>query len=254
MLKVTDLVVCVDKKQILSRLSIDVAPGTIHAIMGPNGSGKTTLAYAIAGHPSYAVTAGCIEANGQDITQMAPEQRARNGVMLVYQQPPTIPGVRVSTFLYEAYRVLRTKVLRAQEEGDVSQRFAHDLETAMATLSIDRSFLERPLNDGFSGGERKRFEMLQVLLFRPSVLVVDEIDSGLDVDAVASVAGALRQVCAENSKMSVLLITHYQRILHHIKPDKVSVLCDGNVVASGDHTLAQKLEQRGYHEYRHAQP
>jgi Fe-S cluster assembly ATP-binding protein len=228
---------------VLYDIDLKINAGTIHAIMGPNGSGKSTLAYALAGHPQYAVTAGSVILNGVDLVAVPAHERARNGLFLSFQHPIEIPGVSVASFLKEAY-VAKTGVYISAVD------FQAMLLERCKQLSIDSAFTARAVNVGFSGGEKKRLELLQLLLLQPQVAILDEIDSGLDIDSLKIVAQGIELARAENPAMSILLITHYQRILEYIIPDYVHVLCDGRMQYSGDATVAHMLEARGYDDFK----
>ncbi len=243
MIHIANLHVSIGSQEILKNINLSVAPGTTHALMGPNGSGKSTLAHALIGDPSYTISAGTIFFDGQDITALAPDQRARRGIFLSFQQPPAIPGVSVLSFLYEAYRACSGNKI---EYAD----FLVHVDQAVDALSLRKDLVLRMLNDGFSGGEKKQFEMLQILLFKPKVIIFDEIDSGLDIDALRSVAAAIANVRLENPTLIVVIITHYQRILQYMVPDQVHILCDGTVVQSGNYQLVDELEKKGYDAYR----
>ncbi len=240
-----NLTVSINGISILKNITLSIQRGTIHVIMGPNGSGKSTLAYTLMGHPNYAITNGSIVFGDEDITNLSPDKRAKRGLFLAFQQPQEIPGVSVIIFLKEACRALKGTSF-------VTETFQTVVEQRMRQLQIDQAFLYRNLNDGFSGGEKKRFEMLQLLVLEPKLVVLDEIDSGLDIDALKIVAQGLTYAKKENPDLSILLITHYQRILDYITPDFVHVLCDGLLVASGGPELALALEQKGYDGYRKA--
>jgi Fe-S cluster assembly ATP-binding protein len=205
--------------------------------MGPNGSGKSTLAYAIAGHPAYEVTGGSITWQGTDVAELTPDERARLGVFLAMQYPVEVPGVSVTNFLRTA--------LNAVSDEDVPVReFMQRLKAEMAELDVDQSFLQRSINEGFSGGEKKRFEILQMALLKPQLAVLDETDSGLDVDALKTVAEGVNRL--EGPDLGVLIITHYTRILNYIKPDEVHVMFEGRIATSGGPELADELEEHGY--------
>ena len=225
------------KIKILNGLSLTINPGEIHAIMGPNGSGKSTLANTIAGNPSYQITAGDILFKEQSITAMSPDQRARLGLFLAFQYPVAVPGVTVVNFLRQAVNAVRGEDLPIRE-------FREQLFNHMDSLSMDREFARRYLNDGFSGGEKKRTEMLQLAMLKPSLAVLDETDSGLDIDALRTVADGVNSIM--NPDMGLLLITHYQRLLDYIKPHFVHVLINGKIVQTGGPELAQELEKSGY--------
>ncbi len=237
LLKVDDLKVKIDDKQILNGVNLKIGPGEVHAIMGPNGTGKSTLAYALAGKASYEVTGGSITMEGNDILKMTPDERARNGMFLAFQYPSEVPGVTVDNFLRVAYNAVKKDELSIWE-------FRNLLKEKMEFLQIDESFSGRYLNEGFSGGEKKRNEILQLAILQPKLAVLDETDSGLDIDALQIVAKGVNELLPEDS--SVLVITHYQRILRYIKPDYVHVMIDGKIVESGGGELAEKLEDQGY--------
>ena len=236
-LKVEDLRVSVEGKQILNGVSLTLPEGEVDAIMGPNGSGKSTLANTLMGHPRYQVTSGRILFKGEDITHLRPDQRAQRGLFLAMQYPTAIPGVTMVNFLRTALKAIRG--------GDVPIReFRHLLQETMALLNMDESFARRYVNDGFSGGEKKRAEVLQMGILRPAMSIMDETDSGLDIDALRTVAEGINAL--RGPEMGVLLITHYQRILNYIKPDRVHVLYKGRFVRSGGSDLAAQLEEKGY--------
>ena len=244
-LKIEDLRVEVEGKEIVQGLSLQVPAGEVHAIMGPNGSGKSTLANTLMGHPRYKITNGRVLLKGEDISDLRPDERAQRGLFLAMQYPTAIPGVTMVNFLRAA--------LKSVEGRDVPVReFIQKLNDALALLKMDQAFARRYVNDGFSGGEKKRAEVLQMSLLRPIMAVMDETDSGLDIDALRTVAegiNALRDVPSrqdETQKMGILLITHYQRLLNYIKPDRVHVLYRGRIVRSGGSELAAELEAKGY--------
>jgi Fe-S cluster assembly ATP-binding protein len=235
--------ITIDSKKIINNLSLQVESSSIHTLMGPNGSGKSSLAYAIAGHPLYAIVQGTIMFNGQLLNDLSCDVRARLGIFLTFQHPPALPGVRVLTFLKEAYTAMTGHTCSVKE-------FSSLLTPYLELLAIDPLFLHRNLHEGFSGGEKKKFEILQLLVLKPKLAILDEVDSGLDIDALKLVAQALLFARQENPKISIMLITHYQRILHYIQPDQVHILCDGTIVASGNAQLVHTLEQQGYDGYR----
>jgi Fe-S cluster assembly ATP-binding protein len=239
MLKISGLSVTVGQKPILNNLNLVIEPGTVHALMGPNGSGKSTLAYTLMGHPQYQITAGGIEVCDEDITTLSPEKRAQKGIFLAFQMPVEIPGVTIATFLKEAHRAVTGLQLSVAE-------FNVLLQEKMALLQIDPGWAYRNLNEGFSGGEKKRLEMLQMLVLNPSIIIVDEIDSGLDIDALKIVAQAIAHMRASNPSVCILIITHYQRLLDHLIPDQVHIVAHGAIVQSGTAALAQALEHKGY--------
>ncbi len=232
---------------ILKGVDLTIRPGEIHAIMGPNGSGKSTLAKVVAGHPAYEPTGGSVTFAGEDLLEMEPDERALAGVFMAFQYPVEIPGVSIANFLRTALQAR----LEDDEELDLFD-FQELLMERMELLEMDPSFAQRPVNDGFSGGEKKRNEILQMAVLKPALAVMDETDSGLDIDALKIVANGVNTLKRENPDMSVLLITHYQRILNYITPDAVHVMVDGRIVESGGPEVALELEARGYEEYRKA--
>jgi Fe-S cluster assembly ATP-binding protein len=237
-LEIRNLHVNVDDKEILRGVDLIMKQGETHAIMGPNGSGKSTLAYSIAGHPRYTVTAGSVTLDGEDVLAMKVDERARAGLFLAMQYPVEVPGVSVSNFL-------RTAVTAVQGEAPKLRTWVKDLNAAFERLSIDPAFKERSVNEGFSGGEKKRFEVLQLELLKPKIAVLDETDSGLDVDALKVVSAGVNRV-RESGQTGTLLITHYTRILRYIKPDYVHVFVGGRFVEEGGPELADQLEAEGY--------
>ena len=230
-----------DRTEILKGVDLTVKSGETHAIMGPNGSGKSTLAYSIAGHPRYTVTQGTVTLDGEDVLAMKVDERARAGLFLAMQYPVEVPGVSVSNFL-------RTAVTAVQGEAPKLRTWVKDLNTAFEQLAIDPSFKERSVNEGFSGGEKKRFEVLQLELLKPKVAILDETDSGLDVDALKVVSAGVNRV-RETGTTGTLLITHYTRILRYIKPDHVHVFVNGRIVEEGGPELAETLEAEGYEKW-----
>ena len=232
---------------ILKGVDLAIRPGEIHAIMGPNGSGKSTLAKVIAGHPAYEATGGTVDFRGEDLLEMKPDERAQAGVFMAFQYPVEIPGVSIANFL-------RTALQSRLEDGEELDLFDFQelLMERMELLDMDIAFAQRPVNDGFSGGEKKRNEILQMAVLKPGLAVMDETDSGLDIDALKIVARGVNTLREEDPAMSVMLITHYQRILDHITPDVVHVVVDGRIVESGGPEVALELEARGYEEYRKA--
>ncbi len=241
MLEVKDLRVSIEDKEILKGLSLSVRAGEVHAIMGPNGSGKSTLARAIAGHPSYTVTGGSIRYDGQDLLALAPDERARAGVFLAFQYPVDIPGVGNSYFLRAALNEVRKH--RGQRELDAME-FLDLIKGKIKELDMDPELLKRPVNEGFSGGEKKRNEILQMTLLEPKLALLDETDSGLDIDALRIVADGVNRL--RNPQRAIVVVTHYQRLLNYIVPDYVHVLVEGRVVKSGGKELALQLEAQGY--------
>jgi Fe-S cluster assembly ATP-binding protein len=242
-LSINKLNVSVIDKPVLYDISLQINAGAICAIMGPNGSGKSSLAYALMGHPYYIVTNGTILLHGIDITTMSVHERARNGLFLSFQHPCEIPGVSVISFLKEAYVAVMSVQISVVD-------FQKLLIARCEQLAIDVSFITRGLHEGFSGGEKKRLELLQLLILRPKIAILDEIDSGLDIDSLKVVAAGIELARKENPAMSIVLITHYQRILNYIVPDYVHVLCEGRIVSSGDAQVAHMLELKGYDEFK----
>ena len=243
-LEIKNLDVSVHDKQIIENFSLTVPKGEIHAIMGPNGTGKSTLSYTIMGHPAYKASAGDILLNGARINDWTPDQRSHAGLFLALQYPVAVPGVTVANFLRTALNAQR-KAKDPDDRGIPVPAFRKLLREKMDKLKMDPSFASRYLNDGFSGGEKKRTEILQMAILQPEIAILDEIDSGLDIDALRIVAEGVNMLVEENG-MGVLVITHYQRLLDYIKPDAVHVMMDGHIVRSGDDSLALELEEKGY--------
>jgi Fe-S cluster assembly ATP-binding protein len=241
MLSIKNLHANIDGTPILRGLDLEVKPGEVHAIMGPNGAGKSTLAKILAGDKSYEVTQGTAQLNGEEILELAPEERAARGLFLGFQYPVELPGVSNSYFLRTAVNALRKA--RGEEEVDAYD-FLKDLKANMAILEMDPSFKSRFVNVGFSGGEKKRNEILQLLTLRPSMVMLDETDSGLDIDALRVVAKGVNSL--RSPDRAFVIVTHYQRLLDYIVPDFVHVLVDGKIVRSGDKSLAMELEDKGY--------
>lgn len=241
MLDLKNVTVCIDDQVIVHKVSMTLEPGTVHIIMGPNGSGKSSLCLALMGHPRYKVVSGTITLGKEDITALSIHERARRGLFHVPQHQPAIPGLSVYSFLKECYGALTGKVLSTAE-------FQEKIEQALEVLGIDKVFIQRSLHDGFSGGEKKRLELLQLLLFRPAVMVLDEIDSGLDVDALGLIGRVYDVLKADNPALIVLMVTHYVRVLQAIQPTQVHILYKGSLVRSGGVALGYELEQRGYDE------
>lgn len=239
MLQITDLSVAIDNTPILKNFSLTCQPGSVHAIMGPNGSGKSTLAYTLMGHPSYQINHGSVQLQGAAITDLSPDKRAKAGIFLAFQQPLEIPGVTVATLLKEAHYAVTGMQMNVTD-------FNALLQQKLAMLKLDPAFAYRNVNEGFSGGEKKRLEMVQLLLLQPKLAILDEIDSGLDIDALKLVADALASAREQNPTMIIVLITHYQRMLNHVQPDYVHIMQQGTLVKSGDASLAHQLENRGY--------
>jgi len=243
MLEVSHLSLAVDAKPIVHSLSLTIVPGSVHALMGPNGSGKSSFAQAVMGHPAYTATSGSIMWQSSDITQLAPHERAQRGIFLAMQYPPAVPGVRVKQFLREACRAV-------QKEQFCVESFEARFAASCALLGVKPEFLNRGMNEGFSGGEKKLFELLHLLMLRPQLIMLDEIDSGLDIDALKLVGHVIEQVRTENPTSSLLIITHYQRILAYIQPDYVHVMHKGSLVDTGGYSLVQQLEAQGYDGYQ----
>lgn len=244
---IKDLHVQIENKEILKGVNLTVKPGTIHAIMGPNGSGKSTLAYALMGHPSYEVTAGEVWYKGENVLEMEPDERSKLGIFLAFQYPTSIPGVTVANFLRSAMNAHRAEEGKNPKETAIPMaQFRKELRAQMAMLEIDEGFARRYLNEGFSGGEKKRVEILQMAMLKPTMAVMDETDSGLDIDALRVVANGVNALGQQESEMGVLVITHYQRLLNYIKPQFVSVMMDGRIVREGGPELALELEDKGY--------
>jgi Fe-S cluster assembly ATP-binding protein len=241
-LEIKNLHVSAGDKQILKGVDLHVRAGEFHALMGPNGSGKSTLANAVMGHPNFEVTEGQILLDGEDITEADPDERARAGLFMAFQYPVAIPGVTVAKYL----RMVMNARREALGEPEISLKdFRKTVEAAMELTHVPREFSNRYLNDGFSGGEKKRMEILQLALLEPSLAVLDETDSGLDIDALNTVAHGVNTV-ADGTDMGVLIITHYQRILHMVKPQFVHIMFDGRIVKQGGPELVEQLEKRGY--------
>ncbi|OFL64151.1 MULTISPECIES: Fe-S cluster assembly ATPase SufC [unclassified Brevibacterium] len=241
-LSIRDLHVSVETdegpKEILKGLSLDINSKKTHTVMGPNGSGKSTLAYALAGHPAYTITSGTIELDGEDITEMEADERAKAGLFLAMQYPVEVPGVTVTNFL-------RTAKTAIDGEAPKLRTWSKELGEAMEKLRVDPAFATRNVNEGFSGGEKKRHEILQMELLKPRFAILDETDSGLDVDALRIVSEGVNRA-KDNTDVGILLITHYTRILQYIKPDFVHVIVDGKIVEEGGPELAERLENEGY--------
>ena len=241
LLFIKGLSVSKDQKPILNDLNLEVQAGSCHALMGPNGSGKSTLAYALLGHPDCQVTGGQMAYKDHNLADLAIEQRAQNGIFLAFQHPIEIPGVLVFDFLRESYMALGKKPLSVQE-------FKELLYLKLDMVGLDNSFAYRPLNVGFSGGEKKRLEIVQLLLFSPSLAILDEIDSGLDVDAIRLVGQSLQKAREQNPEMALIIISHYVHLYDQVTPDQVHVMQKGKIITSGGYELAQAIQQRGYGE------
>ena len=241
MLKINNLHVNIDDKPILKGLDLEIGSGELHAIMGPNGSGKSTLGYALAGREGYEITEGSIEFEGKDLSDMEPEERAAAGLFLAFQYPVEIPGVNNAYFLRAALNAQRKA--RGEEEVD-SMHFLKEVREALKTLRMDEALLKRAVNEGFSGGEKKRNEIVQMAMLKPKLAVLDETDSGLDIDALKLVAEGINRL--RDDKRSFMVITHYQRLLEYLEPDHVHVLSDGRIAESGGKELAGRLEREGY--------
>jgi len=241
MLEIRNLHVAVEGKEILRGIDLKVQVGEVHSIMGPNGSGKSTLAQVLAGREEYVVTDGEVLYNGEDLLEMSPEDRARQGIFMAFQYPVSIPGVSNTYFLKAALNAIRKE--RGQEEVDAAD-FLDLVREKMDLLKISEALINRPVNDGFSGGEKKRNEIFHMAVLEPKLAILDETDSGLDIDALKVVAAGVNSL--RNKERSFIVITHYQRMLDYIIPDYVHVLYDGRVVKSGDKTLALELEDQGY--------
>ncbi len=241
MLKITNLHASIEDKEILKGINLEIKAGEVHAIMGPNGSGKSTLSAVIAGNETYTVTEGAVYLEGEDLADLAPEERAHKGVFLSFQYPVEIPGVSVTNFMKTA--INENRKANGKEDMPANEMLKLIREKS-ELLEIDRKFLSRSLNEGFSGGEKKRNEIFQMAMLEPKIAILDETDSGLDIDALRIVANGVNKLKNENN--AVLVITHYQRLLDYIIPDFVHVLHDGKIVKSGGKELAHELEERGY--------
>ncbi len=247
MLEINNLKTTVGDAEILKGLSLKVNAGEVHAIMGPNGSGKSTLALVIAGHDDYVVTDGTVQYDGQDLLELTPEERARTGVFLGFQYPVEIPGVNNAYLLKAAINAKRRHEGRSEVDAFEFLQLARE---KMKDLDMDPSFLNRGVNEGFSGGEKKRNEILQMVMLEPRLAILDETDSGLDIDALKAVAKGINAM--RSPDRAIIVITHYQRLLDYVEPDFVHVLSEGRIVRSGDKTLAQQLEDKGYDWVREA--
>ena len=242
LLKIENLEVLVENKKIINQLNFNLKHGDIHAIMGPNGSGKSTLAYTIMGHPNYKIASGNIFFDGENITNLSVDQRAKEGIFLAFQNPYEIEGLTLKNFLRQAYNSLYSGT---SKELNFDQ-FEEYLKEKTVNLNINEEFLNRSLNLGFSGGEKKRAEILQLAVLQPKLVILDEIDSGLDVDALRMICTEIIKITKTNPEMSLIIITHYPRILHFLEPQFVHILQKGKIIESGDKTLAEKIEKSGY--------
>ncbi len=238
LLEINDLHVTVEGVEVLKGVSLTLNRGEKHAIMGPNGSGKSSMANAIAGHPAYEITSGSVKIDGEDLLEMDATERALAGLFLAFQYPMAVPGVSVTAFMRSAMKA------RHGDSADALRQFRKDLNAAFELLEMKKEFADRFVNDGFSGGEKKRFEILQMAMLKPKVAILDETDSGLDIDALKIVSKGVNAVAGDDN--AVLMVTHYQRILNYVKPDHVHVLMNGRIVQSGGPELAHKLEDLGY--------
>lgn len=243
LLQIKNLQVKIEEKEILHGVSLEIKPGETHAVMGPNGSGKSTLASTLAGHPSYEVTGGQVLLNGEDVLEKSPDERAQQGLFLAFQYPVEVPGVSVQNFLRHAHQAR----FHDQPERQFKKviEFRRYLAALAEELKINPTFLERGLNEGFSGGEKKQLEILQMAVLEPSFAILDETDSGLDIDAIKKVSAGVKTVLKKH-QTGVLVITHYRRILDYLKPDFVHVMVAGKIVESGDISLVERLEKQGY--------
>ncbi len=247
-LEIRNLHVRIEEREILKGVDLSIDRGEVHALMGPNGSGKSTLANTLLGHPSYEVTEGSIVFKGEDITEAEPHERSKAGLFLAFQYPVSIPGVSVANFLRMAINAKRTQSGTGEAPIQVKE-FRTQLQHAIELLDVDRSFTSRHLNDGFSGGEKKRAEILQMAMLKPDIAILDETDSGLDIDALRTVAEGVEKLHSEQG-LGALIITHYQRILHYIKPQFVHIMLDGRIALEGGVELVERLEREGYDEIR----
>ena len=257
-LVISDLKVRIGDKEILNGIDLEVGAGELHVLMGPNGSGKSTLAQVIAGYPSYIINGGSIIFNGKKMNKLTPDKRAKLGIFLAFQHPVEIPGVSVFGMLRKAKQVISAKSQVPSKKktynlglktSNFAAEFRQELLECLSSLKLSGDFLSRSLNEGFSGGEKKRSEILQMMALKPKLAILDEIDSGLDVDALKLVANAIREFTVHSSKSSVLLITHYARILKYLKPDFVHVMVDGRIVRSVRLELAKLVEEKGYQNF-----
>jgi len=245
--EIRDLRVSVEGREILKGVSLDVDRGQVHAVMGPNGSGKSTLSQALMGHPAYVVTGGEVRFKGKNVLGLAPDERARLGMYLAFQYPTVVPGITMANFLRTALNAKRGYDGKDKSKAITPKEFRALLKDSMHVLRMDDSFLSRYINDGFSGGEKKRAEILQMAVLKPEIAILDETDSGLDIDSIKYVSEAVNDL--RGPDLGVLIITHYTRILEHVRPDFVHVLVDGRIVRSGGPEVADQLETTGYAEW-----
>ncbi|MBU5688157.1 MAG: Fe-S cluster assembly ATPase SufC [Candidatus Aenigmarchaeota archaeon] len=244
-LEIKNLHVEVEGKEIIKGLNLTIKQGEIHAIMGPNGAGKSTLSYAVMGHPRYKITKGSILFDGEDIKDIPPDQRAKKGLFLAFQYPVVIPGLNLANFLRHAYNAVKGKDITNKGEELVSVlQFQKILKEKMKLLGIKENFVERNLNEGFSGGEKKKAEILQLAILEPKFAFLDETDSGLDIDSLKTVSNGINKIAGPN--LGIVIVTHYQRILKYIRPNYVHIMFDGKIVKTGDYSLTEELEEKGY--------
>ncbi len=252
-LRIENLRVAIEGKEILRGVDLTIKQGEVHALMGPNGSGKSTLSYALMGHPNYEVTGGSVTIDGEDLLAMEPDERAKAGVFLAFQYPTAIPGVTVANFLRHAVTNVRNPERKEGQDLMPMRDFRKEMRQEMDDLGMDQEFARRYLNEGFSGGEKKRAEILQLAMLRPAFAILDETDSGLDIDAVRIVSEGVNRVAAKHAT-GVLVITHYERILTYIKPEFVHILFGGRIVEQGGPELVKQLEAEGYDWIREKHP
>lgn len=241
MLVLKNVTVCVEQKNVVQNLSLQIASGSLHVVMGQNGSGKSSFAHSLMGLPAYEIVSGSIDFNGQDLVAMSMQDRSKQGIFLAFQQPLTIPGVTVFQFLKEIYTISGQQLSPAD--------FQQLLQNLLQQVGLDFSFLYRGFNENFSGGEKKRLEIVQMLLLQPKLIILDEIDSGLDVDALRSIGMSVQSYLHEHKDASCIVITHYRRILDYLKPDFVHIMHEGTIVHSGDAQLSYEIEEKGYDSY-----
>lgn len=251
-LKITDLHVAVEGKKILSGVNLALSRGETHALMGPNGSGKSTLGFAIMGHPKYEVVEGSVTLNGEELLELSPDQRARRGVFMAFQRPMAIPGVKMADFLRHATTNVRNPDRKEGEELIAMREFRKELRSKMEQLKIDPEFARRYVNDGFSGGEMKRAEILQLAMLQPKFAILDETDSGLDADAVRLASQSIAEI--RSGEMGILIITHHERLLEHNPPDVTHVMLGGRIVETGGRELAAELHKHGFDRIREQYP